>query len=279
MFEGWFAGLAEALLSGGRLVLGAALAAVGRAARFAATAGEGAVAGEADEEGVAPHAAIATQKRMSGAVALESDAIAPAPPAHARPTRSESHAERDEELPVSPMLPCIPEADRLTIVARDPETLFAYWEIRPRTRAQALASLGAPPQATVREALRIRVMDADLELLVDLPPLATNRYVESVPAGRRLEVALGLVFEDRFALLAPPQPVFTPSRFASEDRHVVWRQVGADRRPSKAMAAAPTTFAELAAGFELPDLDGLASSSSAAGHEPSDGTSRAARRR
>ena len=121
-------------------------------------------------------------------------------------------------------LPSAYGVDRLTLLARDPSSLFAYWEVTPRRREPALAALG-PEAEGASQVLRLYADGADADTIVDveLPADLGSRYVtvSNPGASCRAEIGLGTA-SGRFVPLLSSNTVRMPSAAPSRDTSVVW---------------------------------------------------------
>jgi hypothetical protein len=154
-------------------------------------------------------------------------------------TQRRSRSERAGELPRAY------GRDQVVLLPRDPWTLFAYWEIGPRTRAGALLALDAEADGA-RQVLRI--YDATFVtpagdhacLAFDLEPLhgATSAYVRASRPGASYSVEIGLrTPANRFIPMARSNTVTLPPAAPSTDTTVRW----AETRPSPQTSAADGT--------------------------------------
>jgi hypothetical protein len=122
---------------------------------------------------------------------------------------------------------------RAVLVARDPQSLFAHWEISPVRRIEVLRSLGAEGEHTqeilrVVETARIPPAFRDIDLLPGTD--RTNIAVEH--AGRAYRVEIGLrTASGRFVPLATSNLTSTPAAQPSDDTSVRWVALDADGAP------------------------------------------------
>ncbi|MBM4265156.1 MAG: DUF4912 domain-containing protein [Deltaproteobacteria bacterium] len=163
-----------------------------------------------------PEAAPGEPQRHHGgsAIALERDAtrrrpslerVAPPPSTPARPSARAT-------LEPSPTLPRPADRERLVVLASAPGSVFAYWQVSQGRRERVLADLAVPSEET-QEVLRVRPLQSassSAEWRIPVPPRATSRHIDDLPAGCLLEVALGIEAGDRFATLCPVVAVRTP---------------------------------------------------------------------
>ncbi len=230
------------LLAAGRGVLAAAA----RLYRYAQgsdepqqTFGERRASALEPQEGAAPPGSPI--RDAGSTAALDADATAPGGPITQWPPRAEptlTPPSTAQELETPP-LPESYGVDRLLVAPRDPATLFAAWEVTEATRERAAATLvGDEASATgAREALRVSVLEpsssdpADARephatWFVELPPLATSRYVDVPRSEQRFAVTLGLIAESRFVALLEPAIVETPASEACADATFRLRRIG-----------------------------------------------------
>jgi hypothetical protein len=119
---------------------------------------------------------------------------------------------------------------RVVLVARDPWSLFAYWEIPPMRRVEVLRSLAADGEAAqeilrVFETARIPPPFRDIEFA----PGAGWANVAVEHAGRTYRVEVGLrTVSGRFVPLATSNLVSTPAAEPSDDTSVRWVALDAD---------------------------------------------------
>lgn len=120
--------------------------------------------------------------------------------------------------------------DRLVLLVRDPHTIFAYWEVTPTTRVQALRTLGVEAEGA-REVLRVYDVtfvtftgdNAWLSLDVELTPGAESWYVNVSRPGASYCAEVGLrTSTGRFLPLVRSNTVTTPRSSPSPDTRVRW---------------------------------------------------------
>jgi hypothetical protein len=111
--------------------------------------------------------------------------------------------------------------DRLVLLARDPWCLFAYWEIAPATRVEALRRLGAEAVGA-SQVLRFREAgEPPISFDVEPSPSADSCYVPVQRPGARYSAEIGLrTPAGRFLPLAVSNAVTTPRAAPSVDATV-----------------------------------------------------------
>ncbi len=162
-------------------------------------------------------------------------------------------------IPVSPpmalaadagALPAAYGTDHAVLVARNPGSLFVYWEVSPLRRVSALRALGDAAEHG-REVLRVLALgdDGSPRVLfdVDLPPDSARWYVDVPAADAAYRVAVGLRTADgRFVPLVESNPARTPPARPSENRRVEWVRL----QPT----GSPTPVARAWSGRRVPDV-------------------------
>jgi hypothetical protein len=129
-------------------------------------------------------------------------------------------------------LPSAYGADRVTLLARDPCCLFAYWELTPGRRDPVLAALGKDAEGACQVLRLYAASSADTGTTVsydiDLPTDLGSRYltVSSPAASCRAEIGL-ITASGRFVVLASSNTVITPGAAPSGDTSVRWTEFGA----------------------------------------------------
>jgi hypothetical protein len=110
-------------------------------------------------------------------------------------------------------------ADRVRLLVRDPEWLFAYWDLDPRSQAALRTELGERAGALSR--LSLRVFDPQrggMEVIL-LPDGARAWYVRTDPSRRTYRAELGFTLPSgEFRRLALSNLVSTPSGRPSRQR-------------------------------------------------------------
>lgn len=140
-------------------------------------------------------------------------------------------APAQQQGPLAPPPAALPRAygvNRAVLTARDPCCLFAWWEITPVSRVEALRSLGHEAEGA-REVLRVhRGVYPSCRHVDDvlLTPGAERWYVEVEP-GDTWTVEIGLRTPGgRFVSLVRSNPVESPPAEPSADTAVRWVTVG-----------------------------------------------------
>lgn len=124
---------------------------------------------------------------------------------------------------------------RVVAVARDPETVFAWWEVDPETRVRAARDLGVHGDSTsdtgtATELLSIATAAADGSVErqeMPVPAGASSRWVPVARGARRIEITLEIAAGAHRLPLAGPAVVRLPSSGISPDTSVRWRRAGA----------------------------------------------------
>jgi hypothetical protein len=113
---------------------------------------------------------------------------------------------------------------RVVLVARDPWSLFAHWDIQPVRRVEVLRGLGADGEHA-EEVLRLYDTAAPHVSFRDLvlPPGAARAHLDVPDAGRTYRVEVGLrTATGRFVPLATSNLATTPPAQPSYDTSVRW---------------------------------------------------------
>ena len=124
--------------------------------------------------------------------------------------------------------------DTIVLLPRDPWWLFAYWEVTPSTRVQALRVLGGEAEGA-SEVLRVYDVtfitftghNAWRSWDVELPPGAESWYLNVGRPATSFCVEIGLrTPSGRFLPLARSNVVTTPRAAPSSDMTVRWAELG-----------------------------------------------------
>jgi hypothetical protein len=124
-------------------------------------------------------------------------------------------------------LPSAYGVDRLTLLARDPWCIFAYWEVTPGRREPALEALGREAEGAC-QVLRLYAHGADGDATVDveLPVDLGSRYLSVASPGASCRAEIGLSAPSgRFVPLVSSNTVRMPSAAPSNDTSLVWDMV------------------------------------------------------
>ena len=144
--------------------------------------------------------------------------------------------------------------DRIVLLSRDPWTAFAYWEVTPTSRVQALRALGSEAEGA-REVLRVYDVtfltftgdNAWLSFDVDLPGGADHWCLNVGRPGASFCAEVGLRTPGgRFLPLARSNTIATPRAAPSPDTTVRWVNIG---------SGAPVEPAPAWQGMRLPLSD------------------------
>ena len=195
------------------------------------------------------------------AVAPAEPAPAPQPPTAsaaapgaARPSHTEPFGLLDLEEP-----PETYGVDEVTVLARDPHTLFAYWEATPEGWARARATLGGDGALTLRLYAVLPRAEGGVHTVTEDHRLDWDhgrRYFLLAHAGAHVTAALGLLAPDgRFAPIAQAPRIRAPYAGPGPAGPVEWMEVTPARsrgaRVEPPTAAAPRPGA-VPAGRPLP---------------------------
>jgi hypothetical protein len=151
-------------------------------------------------------------------------------------------------------LPAIYGRDRIVLLPRDPWWVYAYWEITPATRAEAMRTLGVDADAAPL-VLRIHDLTADAQVAdqrdpwidVEISVDVGSQYMNVGRPGVTVSAELGLCTRaGRFAPLVRSNTLQVPPSQASPDGTVSWLPMripsarSAASRPRAAHDALPT---------------------------------------
>lgn len=159
--------------------------------------------------------------------------------------------------------------DRLVLLPRDPWWVFAYWEVTPAVRGNALRSLGAEAEGA-RDVLRVYDVtfltftgaNAWFSFDVELTPGADHWYVNVPRPAATYLAEIGLrTRADRFVPLVRSSTVSTPRSAPSADTAVRWVELRRDG--SAATAPRRAVPNEVSADPPATLLDGAPRSSDA----------------
>jgi hypothetical protein len=119
--------------------------------------------------------------------------------------RPQSSVEPEEELPTAS------ESDLLYSIARDPNSLFVYWDLSwPRLFQRA----GLSPRAVH---LRIYRADGEIESTREINPFRGHSYVDVAKAGANYSCELGCFKGKDWRALLRSSPASTPRGTPSDD--------------------------------------------------------------
>lgn len=130
--------------------------------------------------------------------------------------------------------------DRIRLLVRDPDWIFAYWDVKPQSLEQLAKSLGERALALSRLTLRVvdPVSGGSSDIL--LPPGARWWYVRTDAARRTYRAELGVTLPSgQFRKLAESNTVVTPRVGPSSERarrRMSYRDAG-ELAPADAAAA------------------------------------------
>jgi hypothetical protein len=127
-------------------------------------------------------------------------------------------------------LPSAYDTDRITLLARDPFCVFAYWELTPGRREPILEALGDEAEGAF-QVLRLYAaasgdtaptVSYDLELPADLG----SRYLTVATPGASCRAEIGLrTAAGRFVPLVSSNTIIMPSAAPSTDTSVRWTEM------------------------------------------------------
>jgi hypothetical protein len=127
-------------------------------------------------------------------------------------------------------LPRAYDLNRVVLLARDPWSLFAHWEISPVERVEALRELGGEGEG-VREVVRVHGPDGDglPSWDLEIEPGAQRLHFRVERPGRAYRVEVGLRTQSgRFVSLVSSNTVTTPAAAPSPDLGVRWVALGGE---------------------------------------------------
>ncbi len=172
--------------------------------------------------------------------------------------------------------------NRVRLLVRDPEWIFAYWDVKPESLEQLAKSLGERALALSRLTLRIvdPVSGGSSDIL--LPPGARWWYVRTDAARRTYRAELGITLPSgEFRKLAESNTVVTPRVGPSPERarrRMSYRAAGELAPAEAALALQAEREANLAAEpWVAESIDGAALAPGAKGRTPRGGASDAFR--
>ncbi len=162
--------------------------------------------------------------------------------------------------------------NRIRLLVRDPEWIFAYWDVKPESLAELAKSLGERALALSRLTLRVvdPVSGGSSDVL--LPPGAHWWYVRTDAARRTYRAELGVTLPSgQFRRLAESNTVVTPRVGPSAERsrrRMSYRAAG-ELAPADAAAAIETEReADLASEpWAAESVDGAAGAAGAPGEK------------
>jgi len=159
--------------------------------------------------------------------------------------------------------------NRVRLLVRDPEWLFAYWDVNPDMMKDMRKSLGERTLAVSRLTLRITdpVSGGSSDIL--LPPGARWWYVRADSTPRSYKAELGLTLPSgEFRQIAESNTVVTPRVGPSPQRarrHVRFGPEGATPVDDESLGADDLGTASPPGPWRAPSIDGAAGPSGPAG--------------
>lgn len=173
----------------------------------------------------------------------------PPPPPERKPARKEKASRgKAASKPPAPPRPPPPllteEKDRIVLLPRDPEWIFAYWDISDATRERLRTRIGEKEWSGGAFAVRLRAVDpghgASLEIRVE--GAARNWYIRLPEAGRTYRADLGFLSSSgRFVVLAGSNEVQTPPK-ALAPADVPMQEAPAVRKKEKKAKKEPAAY-------------------------------------
>ncbi len=160
-----------------------------------------------------------------------------APPSGPATTRAADHPHGGAASPhaVAPAA----RQGRAALIARDPWSLFAHWEVPAVRRVEMLRALGTDGE-TAREVLRLydTAQLASTFRDVELAPGAGHADIGDVAPGRSYRVEIGLrTVTGRFVPLVASTVASTPPAAPSDDTTVRWVSLAAATAPREVAAS------------------------------------------
>jgi hypothetical protein len=172
--------------------------------------------------------------------------------------------------------------NRVRLLVRDPEWIFAYWDVKPESLEELAKSIGARALALSRLTLRVvdPVSGGSSDIL--LPPGARWWYVRTDAARRSYRAELGVTLPSgQFRKLAESNTVVTPRVGPSPERarrRMSYRAAGELAPADAALALQAEREANLAAEpWAAESVDGAAFAPGTKGRAPRGGASDAFR--
>jgi hypothetical protein len=173
--------------------------------------------------------------------------------------------------------------NRIRLLVRDPEWIFAYWDVKPQSLEELAKSLGARTLALSRLTLRVvdPVSGGSSDIL--LPPGARWWYVRTDAARRTYRAELGVTLPSgEFRRLAESNTVVTPRVGPASERarrRMSYRDAGELAPAAAAAAGHADREADLAPEpWAAESVDGAAPAPPAKGRSPRGGASDVFRR-
>jgi hypothetical protein len=202
--------------------------------------------GPAKPEGVRPSVPRPRAKPARGAAPPDAAAAAAAPSPDA--LTEEERIESAKYLPSSPrprvfeeerfLFPESYGVDRVRLHVKDPEWLFAHWDVNPSSVAGLRAELGDRAMALSRLTLRVLDTKNGGESVVLLPPGARSWYVRTAGGRRAYRAELGFTLPSgEFRRLAESNVVVAPRAGPSPEASRAQRTYKQARSVSAAGAA------------------------------------------
>jgi hypothetical protein len=148
------------------------------------------------------------------------------------------------------------EVNRVRVVARDPEWLFTYWDVNPRSFEAIRREMGERAMALSRLTLQVLDADGNATQVVLLPYGARSWYVRIDPSRMQYFIDLGITLPSgQFRSLARSNVVVVPRGGPSSQpaqRSVTFREAWAATGEIATGAVAETAFGTSAGAWTDP---------------------------
>lgn len=112
--------------------------------------------------------------------------------------------------------------DRLTALVKDPDWLYAYWEITPRLRFDFEKQQGAKAWETSQPVLRVYDQTAATYWDVSIDDFAASWYIEATAPRHTLFLEYGRYVNDLYYPLLTSNLVTMPARDISPEIDPLW---------------------------------------------------------
>jgi len=118
--------------------------------------------------------------------------------------------------------------NKIILMARDPHTLFSYWEVQPGVLHAAEEDIRKKGQTHYRRILRVYQTDGDMTaptpvMDLEINDYANSWYINGVDPGRKWIIDIGLLYgSGEFFTLARSNVTITPSNRMAEVSDAEW---------------------------------------------------------